>query len=198
MRRPLSADERTGLLGIAEEAILARLLREEWPRVRPSALPAGLVEKSGAFVTLTRRDDGSLRGCVGYVDARFPLWETVGRAALAAAFEDDRFGPVTLEEFPGLALEISVLGALRSVKPETVIVGTPGLILRLTGRSGLLLPQVPVEHGWDRQTYLEQTCRKAGLPKDAWTDSSAELRAFTAEVFGRAVGPLAARPPVSG
>jgi AmmeMemoRadiSam system protein A len=191
MSPPLLAEDRVALLGIAVEAIAARLAREEWPLFHPSALAPRLREKRGAFVTLTRRDDGSLRGCVGYVDARFPLWETVGRAAPAAAFDDDRFGPVTLDEFPELSVEVSVLDAPRPLKPEAVEVGTHGLLIRRSGRSGLLLPQVPVEHKWDRRTFLEQTCRKAGLPKDAWSDGGTELLAFTAEVFHKAVGPLA-------
>jgi len=182
----LLAEEREVLLDIAQGAILARLRHEEWPLFHPPALPARVREKGGAFVTLTRRGDGTLRGCVGYVNAVFPLWDAVARAAQAAAFDDGRFARVTFKEFPDLALEISVLGEPRPLKPEAVEVGTHGLVIRRGGSSGLLLPQVPVEHAWDRTTFLDATCRKAGLPTGAWRDPATEVLGFTAEVFGRA------------
>jgi AmmeMemoRadiSam system protein A len=180
-REPLPDDDRVVLLEIAREAVAARLAGNATPR---RAVSARLEEKAGAFVTLTRRDDGSLRGCVGYVGAAFPLWEAVARAAEAAACEDGRFDPVRPAELGELAVEISILDEPRPLMAEAIEVGTHGLLIRQGGRSGLLLPQVPVEHGWDRRTFLEQTCRKAGLPKDAWTDANAEVLGFTAEVFG--------------
>jgi AmmeMemoRadiSam system protein A len=179
----LSPADRASLLGLARAAIVARLeggqrpTRDVGPRLR---------EHLGAFVTLTRRDDGSLRGCVGYVHGAFPLWDTVCRAAEAAATEDSRFSPVAKGELGALAIEISVLDAPRPMRPEEVEVGRHGLLVRRAGLSGLLLPQVPVEHRWDRQTFLSQTCRKAGLPADAWSDPGTELFGFTAEVFGEA------------
>jgi AmmeMemoRadiSam system protein A len=189
MTDSLPAEERELLLDIAQGAILARLRHEEWPHFHPPALPPRVRERSGAFVTLTRRDSGALRGCVGYVNAVFPLWDAVARAAQAAAFDDDRFARVTLKEFWELALEVSVLGEPRPLKAEDVEVGTHGLVIRRGGRSGLLLPQVPVDHAWDRATFLDATCRKAGLPTDAWRDPATEVLGFTAEVFGRASPP---------
>ena len=179
----LSTADRARLLELAREAIAARLKGE-----RPPARDFGgaLSERRGAFVTLTRRADGSLRGCVGYVHAAFPLWETVSRAAEGAATEDGRFDPVVLEELEGLEIEISVLAPLRPIKPEEVEVGTHGLLIQRSSHHGLLLPQVPIEHEWDRPTFLDQVCRKAGLPLGAWRDPKAELLGFTAEVFGEA------------
>jgi AmmeMemoRadiSam system protein A len=176
----LSAEDRTRLLEIAREAIVGRLKGERLPA---RDLAGVLSERRGAFVTLTGQD-GSLRGCVGYVQPAFPLWETVARAAEAAAMEDGRFEPVVPNEMEGLGIEISVLALLRPIAPDDVEVGTHGLLVRRSGHTGLLLPQVPVEHGWDRATFLDQVCRKAGLPPGAWRDPRAELLGFTAEVFG--------------
>ena len=181
MQEPLSPEDRACLLGIAREAIIACLKGELRPR---RDVGAHLQERRGAFVTLTRRDDGSLRGCVGFVEGAFPLWETVCRAAEAAATEDSRFRRVDLSELGALAVQISVLDTPRPIKPEEVEVGSHGLFIRRSGHSGLLLPQVPVEQRWDRLTFLDQVCRKARLPADAWTDPKAELLGFTAEVFG--------------
>ena len=103
--------------------------------------------------------------------------------ARAAAFEDSRFLPVTRDEALKLEVSLSVLSLLFPIRPEAVEVGRHGLIVSKGARRGLLLPQVPVEHGWDRETFLEQTCRKAGLPLDAWR-KAATIEAFTAEVFG--------------
>lgn len=134
-------------------------------------------------MSLHRRDNRELRGCVGFVEAGFGVVETVARAARAVC-GDRRFTPVTLEELPDLYVEISLLGALEPIAPEEVQLGVHGLVLRHRGRSGLLLPQVPVELGWDRQTFLDHTCVKAGLPAGAWKEPGAELLGFTATVFG--------------
>jgi AmmeMemoRadiSam system protein A len=112
-----------------------------------------------------------------------PLYKTVVETSQSAAFEDPRFAPVTLSEALGLKISISVLSQVFSLQPEEVAVGRHGLIISQHGHRGLLLPQVPVEHGWDRITFLEQTCHKAGLPLNAWK-AGAVIEAFTAEVFG--------------
>ena len=140
-----------------------------------------LDENRGAFTTLHLR--GHLRGCIGYVFATQSLYRTVAETARAAAFDDPRFHPVTAEEAPELKIEISVLSPLRPIKPEEVVVGKHGLVVTQGNRRGLLLPQVPVEWNWDRETFLSQTCLKAGLAPDAWLHD-AEVQAFTAEVFG--------------
>jgi AmmeMemoRadiSam system protein A len=177
---PLGPEERRCLLELARLAIVARL------EGRTLTIPEGssrLRERGAAFVTLRRRRDRELRGCVGYVEPLFPLVEAVTRAATAAATADDRFDPVTDAEVSSLSIEISALGPTQLIRAEEVEIGTHGLIIRCAGRSGLLLPQVAVEHGWDLTAFLEQTSRKAGLPKDAWRQPEAELLAFTAQVF---------------
>jgi AmmeMemoRadiSam system protein A len=103
--------------------------------------------------------------------------------ARAAAFEDTRFCPVTIEEARNLEVELSILSPPRPIAPEEIEIGRHGLLISMGGHRGLLLPQVPMERGWDRVTFLEQTCRKAGLPSDAW-QKGAVIEAFTAEVFG--------------
>jgi AmmeMemoRadiSam system protein A len=113
----------------------------------------------------------------------FPLAETVARAAVAAALQDDRFPPVTAAELPSLSIDLSLLERPSAIRAEDVEVGRHGLVVSREARRGLLLPQVPVEQGWDRVAFLEHTCRKAGLPKDAWRLADTELLAFEAEVF---------------
>lgn len=177
----LSPAARQRLLDVARQAIHARLDGREFS---PKDDDPALQRPCGAFVTLKHRADGELRGCVGYVEPRFPLVEAVALAAVAAATADGRFAPVTRGEMPSLSLDISALGPVEPIDPERVEVGTHGLIVRYAGRSGLLLPQVATEHGWDRVTLLEQTCRKAGLPQGTWRKPGVQVLAFTATVFG--------------
>jgi AmmeMemoRadiSam system protein A len=173
-----SPAERSLLLRLAHCSIEAALEDRDLDLVSPSQ---HLAEFRGAFTTLHL--DGRLRGCIGYVFPTEPLYQTVAETAKAAAFDDPRFGPVTLTESAALKIEISVLSPLRSVAPEEVVVGNHGLVVKQGNRRGLLLPQVPVEWDWNRDTFLTQTCLKAGLDPDAW-QHGAELQAFTAEVFG--------------
>ena len=134
---------------------------------------------------MTLHENGELRGCIGYVVAVEPLEETIREMARAAALEDPRFAPVTRGRAGKLQVEISVLSPMFEIAPEDVVVGRHGLMVSYEGRRGLLLPQVAPEWGWDRETLLAQTCRKAGLPTDKWR-RGAKLEAFTAEVFGEA------------
>jgi len=173
-----TSEERTVLLKLAHEAILSALEGREISLTPPSP---HLSEPRGAFTTIYFQ--GLLRGCVGYVFPVTSLYRTVAETARAAAFEDTRFSPVALAEAPELEVSLSILSPLRTVKPEEVEIGLHGLVIAQGGHRGLLLPQVPIEHQWDRTTFLEQTCRKAGLPPDAW-QKGATLEAFTAEVFG--------------
>ena len=173
-----SPEERTRLLRLAHDSILSSLEQREIPLDPPTP---HLAEPRGAFTTLHLF--GELRGCVGYVFPTSPLYRTVAETARAAAFEDSRFWPVTRDEAPDLEIELSILSRLQSISSEEVEVGRHGLVVSFRGHRGLLLPQVPIEHGWDRVTFLEQTCRKAGLPLDAWR-KGATLEAFTAEIFG--------------
>lgn len=178
---PLPREARGQLLRIARDAILSRLRGEDAQAV---AGDPRLQEMRGAFVTLRRRGNGELRGCIGYVEPPFPLAETVAHAAAAAATEDDRFVAVTAAEVPSLSIDLSILAPPHPILAEDVEVGRHGLIVSCGGRRGLLLPQVPVEQGWDRETFLDHTCLKAGLPKAAWRRPDSELLGFTAEVFG--------------
>jgi AmmeMemoRadiSam system protein A len=175
----LTAEERQALLRAARESIAAHFQRR---RPQLPAATGALAENRGAFVTLHRRD-GELRGCVGMMQSDRPLLDTVARMAVASATEDGRFLPVTEAELAGLRIEISALGPLAPVRPEEVEVGRHGLLISHAGRRGVLLPQVPVEHGWDRETFLAHTCRKAGLPADTWRERGVELLGFTASVF---------------
>ena len=177
-----SAEERRLLLDLAHRSIEA-LLRGE--RVKAMAPNEHLAEKRGAFTTLHL--GGRLRGCIGYVAPMLPLVQTVVETAAAAAFEDPRFDPVNEAEATHLNIEISVLTVPKAISPEEVVVGRDGLIIGQYGRRGLLLPQVSLEYGWDRETFLAQTCVKAGLPPDAW-QHGATVEAFTAEVFGEVEG----------
>jgi len=170
---------RAALTAMARHAIAERL-GQAGPALPPSTLPG---EPRGVFVTLRRRADDGLRGCVGIVEARFPLGEAVRRAAVSAALEDKRFPPVTLRELPALTCDVSVLGPLSPSAPEAVEVGRHGVVVRHDERSALFLPQVATEQGWDRETLLRQLCRKAGLSPDAWRHPECRLFVFETETY---------------
>jgi AmmeMemoRadiSam system protein A len=174
----ISNDERARLLALAHQALEARVNRRP-----PPAVPAGgcfdLVR--GAFVSIHRQ--GDLRGCLGRLEPR-PLSETIVHLATIVADSDPRFEPVGATELGDLDLEISVLTPEREIQAvDEIELGRHGLIVEQGYQRGLLLPQVPVEHQWDRVTFLEHTCLKAGLPRDAW-QHGARLLVFEAEVFG--------------
>lgn len=173
-----SAQERTLLLQLAHQAIAATLDGREISVTPPSS---HLAEPRGVFATLYYH--GELRGCVGYVFPLTSLYRTVAESARGAAFDDSRFPPVTRDQAAELKVSLSILSPLEPIQPDAVEVGRHGLLVSLGEQRGLLLPQVPVERGWDRITFLEQTCRKAGLPSNAW-QTGARFEAFTAEVFG--------------
>lgn len=188
LRQPneFSAEQRRILLGIAHEAIASRIAGKPLAKMPLATASAGvwaaLEQPRGVFTTLYLH--GELRGCVGYAAAIRPLVQAVAETACAAAFEDSRFWPVSVEEAPKLKISLSVLSQLFPIDATQIEVGQHGLIISDGMRRGLLLPQVPVEHGWDRETFLEETCRKAGLPTDAWKKKSTMIEAFVAEVFG--------------
>lgn len=172
-----SQEERVLLLFLAHDSIASALEHRE---ISLDAPTPHLAEFRGAFTSLYLR--GELRGCIGYVPPTSTLYRAVAETARAAAFDDNRFSPITNEEAPHLEIELSILAPAQPIQAEEVEVGRHGLLIGLQSRRGLLLPQVPVERGWDRTTFLEQTCRKAGLPLDAWR-TGATIEAFTAEVF---------------
>ncbi len=179
----LTSEEKAQLLEIARNVVEC-LCRREKP-VEPVADSPTLNEPRGAFVTLHK--DDKLRGCIGHIRAKKPLIKTVAEMAEAAAFQDPRFPPVTSEELGQLEYEISVLTPLRRISDiEEIQVGIHGIYMKRGGCSGLLLPQVATEWGWDRTTFLEHTCTKAGLPEDAWKDKRTEIYIFSADVFSPA------------
>jgi AmmeMemoRadiSam system protein A len=173
-----SPEERAVLLRLAHDSISSALEKREISFDPPTP---HLAEPRGAFTSLYLR--GELRGCVGYVLPSSSVYGAVAETARAAAFDDNRFPPVTPSEAPHLEIELSILSPPLPIHAEGIEVGRHGLLISQNDRRGLLLPQVPVEHKWDLATFLEQTCRKAGLPLDAWQEG-ATIEAFTAEVFG--------------
>ena len=145
---------------------------------------AGAERRAGAFVTLYHR--GELRGCIGHLEADRPLAEVVGELAVAAARDDPRFPPVTAAEAGELAIEISVLTPFAPARPEDVVPGRDGVLVRRGTRQGVLLPRVAPDHGWSRETLLAMACRKAGLPPDAWLDRRTAVFTFQAQVIAAA------------
>lgn len=144
-------------------------------------------EKRGVFVTLTKR--GQLRGCIGLPYPMMPLGDAIEHAAIAAATEDPRFPPVEKAELSEIAIEVTILtvpiplSGEPETRPGAIVVGKHGLIIRGMGTSGLLLPQVATEYGWDATTFLEHTCMKAGLPNRCWTYPSVEVLTFEGQIF---------------
>jgi AmmeMemoRadiSam system protein A len=172
-----SSEERVLLLKLAHDAIASVIEQREISLIPPTP---HFAEPRGVFTTLYHA--GQLRGCVGYVLPVASLYRSVAETARAAAFDDTRFPPVTRTELPGLKVSLNILSPLRLIGPEEIEIGRHGLLVKQGNRRGLLLPQVPVEHGWDRDIFLEQTCLKAGLPANAW-QAGATLEGFTAEAF---------------
>jgi AmmeMemoRadiSam system protein A len=176
---PLSDSAQGELLTLVRRFLRDYLLTER-KNILISENPE-LQTRSGAFVTLHNREN--LRGCIGSLNPPGPIFETVQECAASAATADPRFKPVTPSELEEIVIEISVLSPPEPLKDLNQIeVGVHGLIISQHGRRGLLLPQVATEHHWNREMFLSQTCRKAGLPLDAW-QKGAEVLVFTAFVF---------------
>lgn len=177
----LSDTHRELLLRVARESIAGLFTAGTG---HPAGSAAVLPEASGVFVTLKRR--GELRGCLGVLQMRRGLAEEVAHCARDSATQDPRFPPLEASELAYVHLEISVLGPLEEVDPraaDAIVVGRHGLVVEHGMRRGLLLPQVATEWGWTTEQFLRQTCRKAGLPQDAWVEGARVFR-FEAEVFG--------------
>ncbi len=185
----LTLEDGKVLIDLARKAVEAALKGEKlevpgWIKERYS-------QPMGVFVTLKNRINHQLRGCIGLPYPVLPLWEAVIDAALGAAFRDPRFIPIrSLDELENTIFEITVLTPPKEVNvpdkrllPEVIKVGRDGLIVEALGRSGLLLPQVPVEYGWDERTFLAQTCVKAGLPPDCWLWPETKVKTFTGQIF---------------
>lgn len=170
------------MLALARQAIAEKLAGASLNlRLLEVEAPSEVLRQpAGAFVTLNT--GGSLRGCIGYIEPKLPLFQTVAEVAQAAAFHDPRFPPLREEELGSLEVEISVLSPVFPLEADDVEIGKHGLLVTSEGQRGLLLPQVPVEHGWDRKRFIEETCVKAGLSRTAWKEG-ATLSAFTACIF---------------
>jgi hypothetical protein len=175
----LTEEEKKELLRLAYSTIKMFVQENKMPDYHTEN--ALFLQKRGAFVTLAK--NGQLRGCIGFTEPYLPLYQTVMQAAVYAACQDNRFLPVSPDEIDDLRVEISVLTPLRKIKtPSLLSVGKHGLVISKNGKKGLLLPQVAVENNWSRETFLEQTCLKAGLSRNAWK-TGADLFVFEAIVF---------------
>ena len=176
----LTDDEKKTLHTIALTAIKKRLGNKS--SAIPQTTANTLIEKRGAFVSLHKH--GQLRGCIGYVHGVKPLAETINDMAIAAAFQDPRFPPLKENELSDLDIEISVLTPMKQISDINQIeVGKHGLMMIKGPYSGLLLPQVATQYNWDRQTFLSETCQKAGLPANAWKEEDTEIYIFSADIF---------------
>lgn len=181
MQFELTTEQKKALLLTARLTIEERLFGKP-SQAFPDLSAKVFDEKCGLFVTLTK--DGSLRGCIGYVEGVKPIREAVKDMAYEAAFHDPRFHPLQKQEFPFIAVEMSILTPLEEVKDvKTIQVGRHGLVMQRGYHRGLLLPQVAVEYGWGREEFLNQTCRKAGLEPYCW-ENGAQVFCFEALVFG--------------
>ena len=178
---PLNKEQKAFLLRIARMSVESAV-HGRWGDP-PQTDDPDLIEKRGAFVTLKKH--GELRGCIGYVIPIKPLYITVWEVAKEAALNDPRFPPVTEEELPFLTYEVSALSPLYKVSSlDEIKIGRDGLLMKKGLYSGLLLPQVPVEEGWNLTEFLAYTCLKAGLSPDCYKDPLVEIYRFEAEVFG--------------
>ncbi len=176
----LTEAQKKRLLEIARGSIENFINTQE--RTKFSETDTELVKEKGAFVTIKK--SGNLRGCIGHIVGDMPLYQTVADMAVEAAFGDPRFPPLLPEELKEIEIEISALSELKRIEHVNKIeVGKHGILIRKGFNSGLLLPQVATEYGWSREEFLEHTCQKAGLDKDAWREGM-DIYIFSAEVFG--------------
>ncbi|MBA7670732.1 hypothetical protein ES703_78879 [subsurface metagenome] len=176
----LNRKERESMLKLTRDTIYSKLHSNDLPSYSP--ISAVLSEPRGVFVTIHKHC--ALRGCIGCVEAIKPLYQTLQDMAVAAAFQDPRFPGLSVNEFNDIDIEISVMSPLDKISNVNKIeVGKHGIIIKRGFNSGLLLPQVAAEQGWDRDTFLEHTCYKAGLPGDSWKKPDTKITIFSAEVF---------------
>jgi len=181
MEQELTLDEQKTLLKLARDTITQYVTEQKRPPLPEATGMLG--ESCGCFVTVHLK--GQLRGCIGNMIGRGLLVELVQEMAVAASTQDPRFHHVSKEELSEIDIEISVLSPMRKITDVNEIeVGKHGIIMGRGVSQGILLPQVATEQGWDRQTFVENTCLKAGLPTDAWKDPETSIEIFSAQVFG--------------
>lgn len=185
----LSDKEKHFALGLARNSLKnyletgTQLPLERQSLIEKFGKESELLKGQGCFVTLTTFA-GDLRGCIGIIISDRPLYQNILKYAILAGTEDPRFNALSLAELARLQIEISALGAIVSMQnTDAIVVGKHGLIIKQGANQGLLLPQVALEWGWNKQEFLEHTCQKADLPKDAWNNKETEIYSFTAEVF---------------
>jgi len=167
------------MLALARAAIVSAL--EDKPLSHSTSEPSCFSLRQGLFVTLEVY--GKLRGCIGVIEPRETLRESIIHCAQSAAFRDPRFPPLRSEELPGLEIEISILSELFPIALHEIQIGKHGLLIATENHRGLLLPQVATEHKLSREEFLEDTCHKAGLPREAWRAPQTKIYAFTCEIF---------------
>jgi AmmeMemoRadiSam system protein A len=176
----LTTEEKKYLLALARQVISLNAKGKTYHAEK--YFSTSLKQKTGLFVTLKKFQ--KLRGCIGYVEGIKSLQRAAEEMAIAAAFEDPRFPPVSKDEIKDLEIEISVLSPLQKIADTNQIeIGKHGIIIEQNLMRGLLLPQVATEYNWDVQTFLEQTCLKAGLPADAWREKSTTIKIFSTDIF---------------
>jgi AmmeMemoRadiSam system protein A len=175
----LSEAEQSALLELARQSVVAAVSHCKLPSFIPREGIFG--ERRGVFVTL--HVGRHLQGCIGVTEPSESLGEAVARCAVSAALEDPRFTPLQETQLADLGIEISLLSPLAPISPETIEIGRHGLLIVNHAQRGLLLPQVAVEHRLTREQFLEETCRKAGLRREAWSDPETRIFGFTCEVF---------------
>jgi AmmeMemoRadiSam system protein A len=169
------------LLAIARQAVESSVSRQPLPRAGFTS--QRLKQQLGAFVTLKKNN--RLRGCIGLIESKEPLFLTVQKMAKAAALEDPRFDAVTEDELEKIKIEVSVLTQPRIIKnPDKIVVGQHGVIIELFGRKGVFLPQVASEHNYNRRQFLQALCRhKLGLDFSCWKNKQAKIYVFETEIY---------------
>jgi len=170
----LSEEDRRAILVVARQGVF-HAVRHGWP-IASYPRTGVFAEHCGLFVTL--HVAGKLRGCIGIIDAHSTLGENLAHCSADAALHDPRFPPMRMEELEHLNIEVSVLSAIQPIRPEDVEIGRHGLLIERGRHRGLLLPQVASEHHLSREQFLDETCRKAGLPRDAWKEPGVMLFGF--------------------
>ena len=178
----LSESDRSRALQLARQAVTEAVSCRKLPEEIPN--DGVFAERRGVFVTL--HVSGRLQGCIGVVEPYEPLGEAIVRCAASAALEDPRFAPMRADQLAPLTIEISLLSPPAPIAPDSIEIGRHGLLISLHSQRGLLLPQVATEHHLSREQFLEETCRKAGLRREAWRDPEAQIFGFTCEVFSEA------------
>ena len=183
--RQFSEDDRRAMLALARAAIVSAIGYSSLGEPNPEPVCFSL--HRGVFVTL--EVNGKLHGCIGVIEPRDTLKQSIAHCARSAALDDPRFPALRADEIHALQIEISVLSPISQIDPKDVEIGKHGVVIATEDRRGLLLPQVATEHHLSREEFLEETCRKAGLPRNAWRDPLTKVFAFTCEIFHEELPP---------